>query len=354
MCTQVDKSKLTSKVDYSLLSRHTLYILYAKFQRQRFQQEKKKSRKEAEQEHVSTVHTYSAGTRSRVLVPLQRYRANPESRVEQNARARLCCTVFIVSRRTLSFLKREIDVSGLGVVSIRCSYDPPSKSREEYSSLFAYHENVTLCSYVPKKEKAVILLSTMHTGNVVSGPKRKPEIIDFYNRTKSGVDTMDQLLGKYTTKRRTLRWPLALFYNIIDIASLASYIIYKSNNSMLCKKTNDRRIFLRQLGEDLCIPNIQNRASNIQIMRHFATKLAIDSVLNPSHRVKIPSSSAQPSSSSLDASGRKRVVGSCYICHADHIKKRRKTRKRCQKCTQPVCDEHANTITICKNCPLNI
>lgn len=83
---------------------------------------------------------------------------------------------------------------------------------------------------------------------------------------------MDQLLGRYTTHRRTNRWPLAFFYNILDIAALASYIIYIENNKMLQRKTSDRRVFLRQLGEELCYPEIQNRSLNIQAMRHFATR----------------------------------------------------------------------------------
>jgi hypothetical protein len=37
-----------------------------------------------------------------------------------------------------------------------------SKFREVYSTVFGFSEKGTLCYYVPKKNKAVILLSTMH------------------------------------------------------------------------------------------------------------------------------------------------------------------------------------------------
>lgn len=38
-----------------------------------------------------------------------------------------------------------------------------------------------MCSYVPKKNKAVILLSTMHLdASVDDDAKRKPKIINFY------------------------------------------------------------------------------------------------------------------------------------------------------------------------------
>lgn len=202
----------------------------------------------------------------------------------------------------------------------------------------------------------------MHASNAVSGPKKKPDIIHYYNKTKSSVDVMDQMLGRYTTKRRTKRWPLAFFYNILDLAALSSYIIYVSNNSMLRKRSNDRRIFLRQLGEELCIPTIQKRAKNVQIVRHFGTKLAIDSILTTLDTQNIPHSSTQSTQSSqtsqpsfsFDATGRRKIVGSCHMCQADTARKRRKTRKNCRKCLKPVCDEHANTITLCKSCPIGL
>lgn len=90
--------------------------------------------------------------------------------------------------------------------------------------------------------------------NVSATQKKKPEIIQYYNKTKIGVDTMDQMLGRYTTKRQTNRWPLAFFYNIVDVASLAAYILYYENNKMIKKKANERRCFLRQLSEELCMP----------------------------------------------------------------------------------------------------
>ena len=37
-----------------------------------------------------------------------------------------------------------------------------SKSRERYNTEFRFKDNTTIVSYVPKKGKAVIMLSTMH------------------------------------------------------------------------------------------------------------------------------------------------------------------------------------------------
>ena len=86
------------------------------------------------------------------------------------------------------------------------------QERPVYSINFAYDRDATVCSYVPKKKKAVVLLSSMHVSREVEETQSaKPKIVKYYNKTKGGVDTMDKMLGEYIAKRRTLRWPLALF-----------------------------------------------------------------------------------------------------------------------------------------------
>lgn len=63
--------------------------------------------------------------------------------------------------------------------------------REENSSLFGFQKNVTLVSYVPKPRKMVYLMSSLHHDGQIdeeTGNQQKPEIITFYNQTKSGVE----------------------------------------------------------------------------------------------------------------------------------------------------------------------
>ena len=56
--------------------------------------------------------------------------------------------------------------------------------------------------------------------------KKKPEIILDYNRTKGGVDIMDQMVSTYTCKRQTKRWPMTFFFNIIDVAVLNAFTVF--------------------------------------------------------------------------------------------------------------------------------
>lgn len=152
-----------------------------------------------------------------------------------------------------------------------------ARTRPVCSSLFGFYEgNVSLCSYVPKKNRAVLLLSIMHYTCTVDNlsESKKPMVVLDYNANKSGVDTMDQMLGTYTCKRKTNRWTLALFYNMVDIAALAAFIIY--NELKPEKKCDRRRTFIKLLTKQLAIPNIEDRAMNPHITKYPKIRNAIE------------------------------------------------------------------------------
>ncbi|XP_050293794.1 uncharacterized protein LOC126734284 [Anthonomus grandis grandis] len=121
------------------------------------------------------------------------------------------------------------------------------KNRKENSSIFGFQGRITVVSYTPKKGKNVIMFSTMHHDakiNIETGEKAKPEIITFYNSTKSGVDTVDQLCATYNTSRNSRRWPLTIFFRLLDVAGINARIIYYFN----AKENIKRRVFLKKLG----------------------------------------------------------------------------------------------------------
>lgn len=123
------------------------------------------------------------------------------------------------------------------------------RTAELHSSYFLYSEKSTLVAYKAKRNKSVIVLSSMHeNGRVMDEEKRKPEIIHAYNESKFGVDKADEMLRAYSTKAGSRRWPIAVFGNILDICGLNAYIICKSTH--LWRST--RRDFLLELSKKLC------------------------------------------------------------------------------------------------------
>jgi len=130
----------------------------------------------------------------------------------------------------------------------------PDRQRLLYSSDFQFSdEGVSLVSYVPKGTKAVVLLSMQHwDAKVDSDEKAKPEIIQYYNTTKSGVDVLDKLIQTYSCKRPSRRWTVCFFWNLLDIAAYNLLVLWITEHpSWNSGKSHMRRLFLRELGTEL-------------------------------------------------------------------------------------------------------
>jgi len=65
-------------------------------------------------------------------------------------------------------------------------------------SILGFAGQLTLVSYAPKKNDAVILLSSLHSDQAVDGKEHKPEIISHYNAHNGSVDNIDHLAGTYS------------------------------------------------------------------------------------------------------------------------------------------------------------
>lgn len=73
------------------------------------------------------------------------------------------------------------------------------RQRKILSSVFAFTKTTMAVSYMAKKGKNVLLLSTKHREPAVSeGEKRKPAAILDFNRCKGGVDNLDKVVGTYS------------------------------------------------------------------------------------------------------------------------------------------------------------
>lgn len=110
------------------------------------------------------------------------------------------------------------------------------KSRRVGTSMSCYDGSLTLASYKPKPSKMVFVLSSCGEDGTVHPTTGKPNMIHFYNETKRGVDTIDQMCSSMSCSRKTNSWPMAMFYGILNMAILNPYIIYCDD--IICKKEN--------------------------------------------------------------------------------------------------------------------
>lgn len=171
--------------------------------------------------------------------------------------------------------------------------------------------------------------------NEASGEKLKPEIICFYNETKGGVDTVDQLASNYSLARKTNRWPLAVFFHLLDIAGINAQVVYFSNN----QKKILRRLFLRGLSEDLTTPLIRQRLTISCLPRELVVRI----------KMYLGQDIAETQTGNLPLVSKQKVPAKQKRCEKCIRKLDRKTTTQCVKCSAFVCmKDHANIL--CKDC----
>ncbi|XP_032420180.1 piggyBac transposable element-derived protein 4-like [Xiphophorus hellerii] len=218
----------------------------------------------------------------------------------------------------------------------------PSKSRELHSSEFGFHGNMTMVSYVQKKGKAVVLLSTMHDDKAVdnSSQKKKPEVIQYYNKMKGGVDTMDQMVSNYTCLRRTRRWPMVLWYNMLDVATLNAYTNFSAQHpDYMGGASNAQRLFIKELGKELVMPHMKRlMEGTTKIQKHI-----IETMGRCGLKKDMATTQLQEDIRQEGQRKRKRYA----ICP---VSKDRKASSWCSQCTRPVCKEHKKLVIICEAC----
>jgi len=208
---------------------------------------------------------------------------------------------------------------------------PPEFTRPKQagSSIFGFDSTKTLVSYFPKNKKCVLLLSTMHSDDAVDKETGKPEIILFYNSTKGGTDTFDQLCHAYTATRSTRRWPLRYFYGMLDQGGVNAYVLFLLKNPDARLK---RSTFLFDLGYSMVEPLMKRRFELTSLRRSL--KIAIKDVLGGS----------TPPYQARDLLPR-RIR--CSVCDRSHD---HKTRVKSYSCSTPICSVHQ--VYLCEDCAM--
>lgn len=208
--------------------------------------------------------------------------------------------------------------------------------RKQYSSMFGFSDGKTLVSYIPKERKNVMLISTLHNDHALdpsSGQSNKPEIITYYNSTKGGVDTADQMCSTYDVSRNNKRWPMVIFYAMMNVAGINSLIIYLGNELEPMR----RRVFLKKLAHELTLPELQRRSQKT---------LGIPNSLQIRLR-KFNPNKASAADADADAPLLKRRR--CEPCTLE-VGFRRMTVSRCVRCSKAICTKHSKQI--CEECKL--
>ncbi|XP_051765771.1 piggyBac transposable element-derived protein 4 isoform X2 [Ctenopharyngodon idella] len=253
-------------------------------------------------------------------------------------------------------------MSMIGTVRSNKPELPPAllsvKDRPRLSSKFAFTDTHALVSYCPRKNKNVLLMSTFHRdAEISSKDHKKPQIILDYNQTKGGVDTLDKVVATYTCQRKTHRWPMVIFFNMLDVSAYNSFVLWMEINPTWQKtKKHRRRLFLEELGEALVTPYMKRRhclprtlASQNMVKEAQACSSVNEATPQPPSYSKVMEGHERslrkkaPLSPVSTPSKRKR----CQVCES---KKSTKTSMTCNKCNMYICRSHAVITSYCYTC----
>ena len=90
---------------------------------------------------------------------------------------------------------------------------------------------IILTVHQRKSKKNVCVLSSLHLSvELGESEKKKLEKMEFYNKSKCGVDLADQMARQYSVEADTRWWPVAVFYNILDLSGINAFVLYKKTN----------------------------------------------------------------------------------------------------------------------------
>ena len=229
----------------------------------------------------------------------------------------------------IKLLQRPRPLTLLGTIKSNRKWIPDwiknHDKKDEYSSKFAFSTDVMLVSYIPKKNKSVVVLSSSDPNDkVAEDEKKKPSIILEYNLSKCGVDKLDEITKSLSVIRGTRRWTVNIFYNMLDMACYNSYICYK----MASNKRISRRAFLLQLSHLLCQPYASNRVNVPQVLM---------SDKNNIRQFFLPPQAAAPISKPSKRSRCAQCPGGVKFAT-----------RCCSKCQQSICVDHQ--VIYCPNC----
>lgn len=202
------------------------------------------------------------------------------------------------------------------------------KRRQGHSCLIGFLKDER-CSLISHQEmdKRNIYLSTRHQEMSIDSLH---QVIKLYHDTKQAVSELYRMCTTYSVVRTCRRWPLTIFYHLLNVAGINGITIHKANNP---EEKITRREYLKGLALELIKPHIAERTQKDNIRKNLKRKMNYFLGLGE-----------EETTGGIN----KRVPnhpGRCYICSR---KRDRKTRTVCNKCQKFICKEHY--VIICAGC----
>lgn len=205
-------------------------------------------------------------------------------------------------------LRNEKQINACGTVRCNRKNFPKDISQEKLKTgdiRVRFGHGMTALRWKDKRD--VYMLSSMHhpSKQTASEEIKKPKIVADYNINMGYVDLSDRMANSYSFERRTMKWTKKLFFHLLDIAVLNSFLLFKGEES----HRDFRLSLIRTLIKIHEIPKVPTTPKS------------------PGNSVRFDGSGHWP----LNGKNRRR----CVVCHKNGVQRR--STVICKKCNVALC-----------------
>lgn len=76
---------------------------------------------------------------------------------------------------------------------------------------------------------------------------------------------MNQTINNYTCQQRRRRWPMVLWYNMLDVPTFNSYTNFTPQHpDYMDGASSAHQLFIKELGKELIMPHMKRHMDGIQ------------------------------------------------------------------------------------------
>ena len=233
----------------------------------------------------------------------------------------------------------EKQLSYIGTIrNNRKDVPPKAKSisgRRKGDSVFLYTNDHFMCSFWDKKKKPVLLLDSFANVGCHQDGYCKPDTVNEYNSTKSGVDNIDKLIRMNSMKRKCRRWSYGFAMNLLDVCVINGMYVFKNTREMAHKEKTFHFEFLLAAGR-------------MMVQNHLQQRMKTAAAIQPEVKQAFLSLGFMKNSDPRESANSIKLLPTQQRCHMCSRKEDRKTKVTCSLCSRPVCNMHR--CSMCTNC----
>lgn len=225
----------------------------------------------------------------------------------------------------IELLQSKMVITGTVMATRKCMPNELKKPKMKRGDCFSFR-NKEMLALSWKDKRVVTMLSTKHSGNkeemtlvpskyASRPPTLKPNVVVDYTQHMGGVDRSDHYIANYQFMRRTRKWTRKLFFWLLEVSIVNSYLLYV----MVQQKEDKKPVTHKKFRKCLVLSLIEERLATT----------------GRKEKGKRGRPSSGPPEQRLDGKPhfigkRDKGSGRCFVCH--QMGKRKETMYFCKTC----------------------